>query len=271
MDGKIPLRYWYIDERISVPNPIKNTREIYEKQFEALDNGEFNYYRFEGKSFLDALKKYPLNKKGVMIWGLQGSNCEALAVWAGAAHVYVIEYNKPVCECDTITVYNHKELFAADIKADCAISYSSFEHSGLGRYGDPVSPDGDLEAMNQARDFLKDDGIMYFGVPLGQDCLVWNAHRIYGKYRLPLLLQGWKLLDVFNVYTNNSLNFPFDLPLGESRRQCLLILKKINNKFPDDDYLLKNDHDLGELGGRICNMIQRMIYDYKHSLFENLV
>ena len=33
---------------------------------------------------------------------------------------------------------------------------------------------------------------------MGVDCVVWNAHRIYGRHRLPLLLRGWRLLGFFD-------------------------------------------------------------------------
>jgi len=34
-------------------------------------------------------------------------------------------------------------------------------------------------------------------VPVGKDCLYWNAHRVYGHLRLPLLLNGWNTIDTF--------------------------------------------------------------------------
>ncbi len=115
---------------------------------------------------------------------------------------------------------NHEELLKSGIKTDIAISFSSFEHDGLGRYGDPLNPNGDLEAMQTAKDFLKDDGFMLFGVPQGEDCLVWNAHRIYGKKRLPLLLKGWKVLDVFEQES------PEGQEIGKYDIQPLMVLGK---------------------------------------------
>ena len=53
--------------------------------------------------------------------------------------------------------------------------------------------------MKLAHDHLSDGGMLLLGVPLGMDYLVWNAHRIYGKLHLPLLLQNFKLIDVFSV------------------------------------------------------------------------
>ena len=90
------------------------------------------------------------------------------------------------------------EAFLADSfpLQDFAFSYSSFEHSGLGRYGDPLDPDGDLLAMDVARCVIKPGGVLMLGMPTGPDATVFNAHRIYGRHRLPLLLRGWELLDV---------------------------------------------------------------------------
>ena len=37
---------------------------------------------------------------------------------------------------------------------DVIISYSSLEHSGLGRYGDYLNPNGDLETMDEIYNHL---------------------------------------------------------------------------------------------------------------------
>lgn len=74
---------------------------------------------------------------------------------------------------------------------DLVVSISNFEHDGLGRYGDPIDPNGDIRAMNEMRDLVKPDGYLILGVPVARDAVVWNAHRLYGRVRLPQLLQGW--------------------------------------------------------------------------------
>ena len=219
MNGQIPVLYWYFDERND--SRIHNSAEDYKKAFKSLENKTFKYYGKDIHSFYAAFDKYSLKGKSVLIWGLAGLNCEAMALWQGAEHVYVVDYNKPVCEHEKITVMNHEELAKSGIKTDAAISFSSFEHDGLGRYGDPLNPNGDLEAMQTARDFLKDDGFMLFGVPQGIDCLVWNVHRIYGEKRLPLLLKGWSTEATFE---QESL---VGQPLGACHIQPLLVLRKI--------------------------------------------
>lgn len=80
---------------------------------------------------------------------------------------------------------------------DGAISISSVEHSGLGRYGDSLDPDGDLKAMKVLYDKLTKDSLCILAVPIGIDQILWNAHRVYGRIRFPLLIDAFELFDSF--------------------------------------------------------------------------
>ena len=53
------------------------------------------------------------------------------------------------------------------------------EHIGLGRYGDPLDPDGDLKAMRELSRVLAPGGDLLFVVPVGKPRIQFNAHRIY--------------------------------------------------------------------------------------------
>jgi SAM-dependent methyltransferase len=54
------------------------------------------------------------------------------------------------------------------------------EHIGLGRYGDPLDPDGDLKAIAELKRVLAVDGNLLFVVPIGGSAkIMFNAHRIY--------------------------------------------------------------------------------------------
>ena len=53
------------------------------------------------------------------------------------------------------------------------------EHVGLGRYGDPLDPDGDLKAISELQRVLAAGGSLLFVVPVGTPRVVFNAHRIY--------------------------------------------------------------------------------------------
>jgi hypothetical protein len=251
MNKKIPIIYYYFDERKNIKyllhknnqrienTSFHNTEKIYFDAFKAIKAKKFTYYNEEINAFYDALEKYKIKGKDVLVWGLTGCNCDAIALYYDAAKVYVVDYNKPICDHNRIEVLSHDEAKNKNIKVDAAFSYSSFEHDGLGRYGDPINPDGDIIAMQEARERLKEDGILFFGVPLGKDNIYWNTHRIYGTIRLPLLLKGFHCIDVFNIYKNSIYNlYPFDIPLG-GYIQCLMICKKIQTDYPEDTVLIK--------------------------------
>jgi hypothetical protein len=82
---------------------------------------------------------------------------------------------------------------------DFAVSISSFEHDGLGKYGDPLDPDGDLKAMQKMKSVVRRGGLMFFAVPVGLDMICFNDFRVYGRVRLPLLLKGWSVAHTFGM------------------------------------------------------------------------
>ena len=32
-------------------------------------------------------------------------------------------------------------------------------------------------------------------MPIGQDRIFWNAHRVYGRIRFPMLIENWEIID----------------------------------------------------------------------------
>jgi SAM-dependent methyltransferase len=53
------------------------------------------------------------------------------------------------------------------------------EHVGLGRYGDPLDPVGDLKAVAELVRVLAPGGTLLFVVPVGRPRVMFNAHRVY--------------------------------------------------------------------------------------------
>jgi len=90
---------------------------------------------------------------------------------------------------------------------DCAISISSFEHDGLGMYGDPLDPNGDLKAMKNMRRLVAPRGLLFLSIPVGRDALNFNVRRIYGRLRLPLMLRGWETVETFG-FQDDLLDIP---------------------------------------------------------------
>jgi glycosyltransferase involved in cell wall biosynthesis len=78
---------------------------------------------------------------------------------------------------------------------DLVINCSTVEHVGLsGRYGvTEARPDGDLEAMARLREIMKPGAVMLLTIPVGQDAAFPPITRVYGKVRLPKLLEGYRV------------------------------------------------------------------------------
>ena len=77
----------------------------------------------------------------------------------------------------------HADLLNLPFKSDSIESLSCMhviEHIGLGRYGDPIDPIGDLKAIAELKRVLMKDGNLLFVIPIGKMARIqFNAHRIY--------------------------------------------------------------------------------------------
>lgn len=58
------------------------------------------------------------------------------------------------------------------------------EHIGLGRYGDPLDPQGSLKSMKELQRVLAPGGQLYFGLPIGRERVHFNALRIHSPLRV---------------------------------------------------------------------------------------
>jgi SAM-dependent methyltransferase len=54
----------------------------------------------------------------------------------------------------------------------------ALEHFGLGRYGDPIDPEGVERGLANLACLLREDGVFYLSVPIGSSRVEFNAHRI---------------------------------------------------------------------------------------------
>lgn len=135
-----------------------------------------------------------------------------------------LEYTKIPCEIPGITTlvpedFNQMFLEKSLPTFDVVISYSSVEHSGLGRYGDSLNPWGDLITMARIWCILKDKGQALIGMPLGPDSIVFNTHRVYGPIMLPHLFANFK-----QIYS--ELDYKLYKPSCSHCYQDLFLLEK---------------------------------------------
>jgi hypothetical protein len=136
----------------------------------------------------------------------------------GAKAVMTVEYRDIVwkpqfagCSWSSIT-YDKFSIREPERSFDILVSYSSIEHSGLGRYGDEIDPDGDLRAMAICERWLTADAKIYVALPVGPDLVLFNRHRVYGKRRLVALASTLECSRVGCVVPVADVRFSVDRP-----------------------------------------------------------
>jgi len=214
--AKPPVAFWTIDQ----VNLFRN--RTYERVI-------FGTYPEGGFIFYTVLDKWGPE----FVWGTEGIVIGSASPWLesmlleyGARHITTIEYGIITSQHPQIATIVppkvYEKIVAGEWKqVDWIFTYSSIEHSGLGRYGDPLDPFGDLLVMQLAQCMIKPGGLLFLGFPVGHDTVVFNAHRIYGPKRLELVFDGWNLLDMVAV----SEIILSEGPVGVYTNQPLLVLQ----------------------------------------------
>lgn len=146
-----------------------------------------------------ALKKYKIRGLQVAVFGSTKPWYEAFCLEHGG-YPTTIEYNQVTTDHPDLATMTVAELEQSGRVFDAGFSISSFEHDGLGRYGDPINPYGDIETMQKTKRVIKKNGLLFLAIPVGQDKLCFNAHRVYGRIRLPLMFAGWEVVRTFGYH-----------------------------------------------------------------------
>jgi hypothetical protein len=78
------------------------------------------------------------------------------------------------------------------------------EHIGLGRYGDPLDPDGTRKAIHELTRILAPGGSLFFGLPVGIARTCFNAHRIHAAKTIRECFGGLELVEFSGVHDDGS-------------------------------------------------------------------
>ncbi len=73
------------------------------------------------------------------------------------------------------------------------------EHIGLGRYGDPLDPEGTVKAIAELQRVVAPGGRVLFSGPVGRERTCFNAHRIHDPRRVPVLFDELELIEFSGV------------------------------------------------------------------------
>lgn len=87
-------------------------------------------------------------------------------------------------------------LTAMDLPSASVASLSCLhviEHVGLGRYGDPLDPNGHLKATSELARLVAPGGDLYVSLPVGRERVCFNAHRVFSHGTVLRLFTGLEL------------------------------------------------------------------------------
>ena len=232
MNGTIDVIDRYLDDsNNSINNPMWSNNIIQTfvgiYTFSNITSQDFTIvepYPGCSKLHVEACEKYSDNikNKNIAVIGSITPWIEAILINAGAKSITTVEYNVPECNHDIIKTISYDDFCISNEKYDSVFSFSSIEHSGLGRYGDPLNPNGDIETMNHIHNSLKDGGMVFIGFPVGRDAIVWNAHRIYGPKRLELIFKDFNEIEWIGL----NKDYIYSCPPQRNGPQPLIVLKK---------------------------------------------
>lgn len=203
-DGELDSREWYFDESgmggAQAEDVIYSIEDI-ELYVDKLKKGDLSEgYDEAAKNIISAIKEAaPVAGKNALVIGSQNPWLEAILIFSGAAYVTTLEYGKFVSNHPQLSYMRPEEFRAKYLDGslpvfDLVLSFSSIEHSGLGRYGDALNPWGDILTVARAWCSSSTEAIFVMGCPTNymKDCIAFNAHRVYGPVLYPFLMTNWK-------------------------------------------------------------------------------
>lgn len=199
--------FWYADETTNEPAHPAPDRPwdwaVKEWLPRARARQPFGTYSGAATDMYEALDSYPVRDKSVLVAGSASPWVEVILNVFGAHTIVTSEFrvaNVP----SNITRMVHVDALSSKqwhSRFSAVVAYSSIEHDGLGRYGDPINPEGDFAAMAEFWRWLKPGGVLYLAVPITLQASVRsiiqsNLHRMYGARRLANLFLCFDLLRV---------------------------------------------------------------------------
>jgi len=209
-NGLVDVKEWYFDNKDKGGGrnePLVFSREHIDKLVQtyrekgALHPADF-YYPGCTKLIEEAAEVINVTGKTVLVIGSQTPWLEAVLIHRNVSKVITLEYGWFISEHPKWELVRPHDFYqryheGSLEKFDAVFSYSSLEHSGLGRYGDNLNPWADIITIAQAWCVSKEDAKLVVGVPTfihGKDRVEFNAGRVYGPRLYSYLTTNWQFI-----------------------------------------------------------------------------
>jgi SAM-dependent methyltransferase len=125
-----------------------------------------------------------------------GSSVMTIAALSGFVDTLFVDYRPlqvslPGLECRA------GDITALPFEDDTVESLSCLhviEHIGLGRYGDPLDPEGSQTAARELQRIVRPGGDLYLSTPVGRERVCFNAHRVFAPESVVAMFERMELV-----------------------------------------------------------------------------
>ena len=135
-----------------------------------------------------------------------GSHHKYVALLSKVIPVTMVDIRPLSCMLDSIE-FKKGSILAIPFSDKSISSLSSLcviEHIGLGRYGDPLDPNGSIKACAELSRVIAPGGNLYISVPIEKHPRTYfNAHRSFNEESFLALFPEFSLKDKAYIYGNS--------------------------------------------------------------------
>lgn len=132
---------------------------------------------------------------------------------------------RPLDEKIPNVIFRQADLMSDDVGglgvSDSVSCLHALEHFGLGRYGDPLDPNGWRKGLRSLHKMTTPGGTLYLSIPIGPQRIEFDAHRVFEVSFLRQFIRPY-----FEVRT-----FCYVDDHGELRETSLDVFEKDTNNF----------------------------------------
>lgn len=126
-----------------------------------------------------------------------GSSVLTVSVLSAQVDTLFVDFRPIEVELPGLTTMagNILELPFLDDSIESLSCLHVIEHIGLGRYGDPLDPQGSRKAAVELQRVICSGGKLYLSLPIGRERVCFNAHRVHSPATVLEMFSSMRLVE----------------------------------------------------------------------------
>ncbi|MCR4303906.1 MAG: DUF268 domain-containing protein [Gallionella sp.] len=147
-----------------------------------------------------------------------GSSVLTMSVLSAQVETTFVDYRPLKVSLPGLTSIagNIMDLPFADSSVNSLSCLHVIEHIGLGRYGDPIDPQGSVKAANELQRIVSSGGKIFLSLPIGRERICFNAHRVHAPASVLEMFPQMRLVEF--SYVDDDGRYHEDKPVEAANR-----------------------------------------------------